>query len=136
MTKKPRTKEYRRKEYLASKSRYRERNLMSFYGIGLAEYDRLFKSQDGRCAICRRPSTKNLYVDHDHATGVLRGLLCGPCNSALGMLCDSPFLLERAAEYLNAASVWSDGRYIDIRTEPHLMGVGKRTPHLDFRYKV
>lgn len=47
------------------------------YGISSLEYDNLFRLQGGRCAICgRRPRTKRLAVDHDHATGQVRGLLC------------------------------------------------------------
>jgi Recombination endonuclease VII len=38
----------------------------------------LYRLQNGRCAVC--PSTENLHVDHDHATGLVRGLLCRSCN--------------------------------------------------------
>ncbi|MEJ7873163.1 MAG: endonuclease VII domain-containing protein [Rubrobacteraceae bacterium] len=72
------------------------------YGVAVAEYDDLLLKQDGRCAICKRlPYTKKgLVVDHCHQTGAIRGILCSRCNSALGMLDDSPALLERALEYL------------------------------------
>lgn len=58
------------------------------YGITADEYDRLFRLQGGRCAVCgRRPRTKRLAVDHDHATGAVRGLLCANneqgCNRAV-----------------------------------------------------
>jgi len=58
------------------------------YGVTPEEYDRLFRLQGGRCAICgRRPRTKRLAVDHDHATGAPRGLLCANneqgCNRAV-----------------------------------------------------
>lgn len=58
------------------------------YGITGAEYDDLLRFQGGRCFICRRaPRTKRLAVDHDHATGEVRGLLCAHnengCNRAV-----------------------------------------------------
>jgi hypothetical protein len=65
-------------------------------------YDRLLLKQDGRCAICKRlPYTKKgLVVDHCHETGIIRGILCSRCSSALGLLDDSPLPLEWALEYL------------------------------------
>ena len=58
------------------------------YGISLAEYDALLVVQAGRCAICLEPDSrkKRLDVDHDHATGRIRGLLCTSCNSRLATL--------------------------------------------------
>lgn len=47
------------------------------YGISREDYDALLELQGGRCYICRRkPQTKRLAVDHDHRTGLVRGLLC------------------------------------------------------------
>lgn len=54
------------------------------YGMTDAEYDQLLEYQGGGCAICGRPpKTKRLDTDHDHQTGLLRGLLCFPCNRLL-----------------------------------------------------
>jgi hypothetical protein len=58
---------------------------------------------DGRCEICGKSDAQNgklLAVDHDHETGKLRGLLCGQCNTVLGLVKDEPAVLLRAAEYL------------------------------------
>lgn len=60
-------------------------------------------AQDHACAICEAPTwehQKRLHVDHDHATGAVRGLLCSTCNLALGGFKDSPQLLESALRYL------------------------------------
>ena len=75
------------------------------YGIGFDDYERLLAAQGGGCAICgnKRSHSKGggrFHVDHCHATGVVRGLLCQGCNTTLGQMRDSPELLKRAAEYL------------------------------------
>lgn len=73
------------------------------YGITAEQYQALYEAQDGRCYICRRATgaTKRLAVDHDHATGFVRGLLCKPCNrDVLGHLRDSVMALIRAVRYL------------------------------------
>lgn len=74
------------------------------YGILPAEYDRLRKQQDYRCALCGLSEDDNLhgvlYIDHSHTTGTVRGLLCSECNSGLGKFRDNPALLRKAAEYL------------------------------------
>jgi len=70
------------------------------YGITGDDYWKLYAAQDERCAICRvaRGVTKRLAVDHDHTTGEVRGLLCGPCNQLIGRLGTEALL--RAARYL------------------------------------
>jgi len=68
--------------------RWRARNVgkerAEKYGLTLDAFHRLHAAQDGRCAICREP--KPLHIDHDHASGHVRGLLCRRCNVALGYL--------------------------------------------------
>ncbi|MCA1845042.1 MAG: endonuclease VII domain-containing protein [Actinobacteria bacterium] len=56
-----------------------------------------------RCAICGRPPRPDisLHVDHEHETGRVRGLLCFPCNNALGLMHEDIALLWRAADYLS-----------------------------------
>lgn len=73
------------------------------YGITEEEYWEIYEHQEGYCYICRRANgrRKRLSVDHCHATGMVRGLLCTSCNrNVLGHLRDDPAALERAAEYL------------------------------------
>ncbi len=81
-------------------------HLRRVYGLSLDAFQQLSARQNHRCAICdRKPAgtnnrTRCLYVDHDHATGQVRGLLCESCNSGLGSFRDDPDLLNRAREYL------------------------------------
>jgi hypothetical protein len=75
------------------------------YRVGLAreEYDYMFESQGGLCAICgKKPGIKGLAIDHCHKTGEIRGLLCGRCNTALGSFRDDPEILRSAILYLGA----------------------------------
>lgn len=76
------------------------------YGISREAQELLLEQQGHLCALCRRPpGKKRLSVDHDHKTGHVRGMLCSPCNTALGSLQDSPELCERAAKYLRDAAL-------------------------------
>jgi len=72
----------------------------------------MLDEQEGVCAICRRPPSAmtHLAVDHDHSTGVVRGLLCGACNLGLGNFRDDPDLLWRANQYLyqTSPSLWTE----------------------------
>lgn len=76
--------------------------LKTKYGITPAEYDRMLAGQGGVCASCFRPPSPHrmLAVDHCHETGRNRGLLCGSCNSAIGMLGDNLEGVQRAVDYL------------------------------------
>lgn len=81
------------------------------YGITAVEYDALLAAQGGRCAICRaRPKTKRLAVDHNHATGAVRGLLCSRCNhDLLGSAWDSLAMATALWHYMNtppASGAW------------------------------
>jgi hypothetical protein len=81
--------------------RERSRRLFALYRITAVEYDTILVSQGGCCAICKRPPAKNrLAVDHDHKTGLIRGLLCWVCNRALGLLRDRLASAEALVEYL------------------------------------
>ena len=78
------------------------------YGITVDLYQDMFQKQNGVCAICGQEET-HLYrnkqigylaIDHDHATGKVRQLLCFDCNTGLGRFNDDPELLRKAAEYV------------------------------------
>ena len=71
--------------------------------LPIGTYFRMMIAQDGRCAICDKIA--DLVLDHDHDTGLARGLLCDPCNKALGLLYDQPKSAVRAAQYLDLDGV-------------------------------
>lgn len=83
-------------------------HLFHKYKIYSDTYDSLLKSQNNCCAICKKPeisktnnrSNLSLSVDHCHTTNKVRGLLCGKCNMALGLLDDAEVLLLSAIKYL------------------------------------
>lgn len=85
----------------------RKRTLRRFYGLSVEQYDDLLTHQKGLCAICKNPPKKDsfLYVDHDHKTDLIRGLLCTRCNSGLGHFADSVNSLELAVSYLQLAPI-------------------------------
>lgn len=80
----------------------RRRRLRTKYGISPEDYDLILEVQGGVCTICREPNTTDLplYVDHDHDSGWVRGLLCNQCNQGLGFFGDNPKNLMRAIGYL------------------------------------
>lgn len=64
-------------------------------------FDAMLVSQGGRCAICQGDNGGEvLHVDHDHASGKVRGLLCRKCNAAIGLVADDPGVLYAAIGYL------------------------------------
>lgn len=78
---------------------YPEYSRMTLYGLKKGEYKKMHDYQNGACAICLTPN-ENLYVDHDHETGEVRGLLCTTCNTGIGYMKDCTENLTRAIEYL------------------------------------
>lgn len=90
--------------------RHRSRILVATYGITHEEYEAMAEAQDHACAICgtvparttivRGTPMAHLVVDHDHATGAVRGLLCAGCNLTLGRV--EQIGLDRLAAYLSS----------------------------------
>jgi hypothetical protein len=84
------------------------RNLKRSLGITLDEKQVIWEAQNKLCKICHRPVTLlGAHVDHihDHKPIIIRGLLCGPCNRAIGLFQDNPEVLDRAAAYLRDFSI-------------------------------
>ena len=80
---------------------YRDKERARRYGLSLDDYRAMLTRQGNACAICRKPNA-HLCIDHCHATGRVRGLLCNKCNTGLGCYDDDPGLMEAATAYLKA----------------------------------
>lgn len=82
------------------------------YGLTVEEYNRIAEGQQNKCLICgaQFSDENRIHVDHDHNTGVVRGMLCRSCNTLLGMAKDDVNILKNAIEYLNNASEKSNNR--------------------------
>jgi hypothetical protein len=77
-----------------------DRRLQKRYGITTKERNRILRAQGYRCAGCRKKKTGHWCTDHCHRTQKVRGVLCRPCNLALGFARDVPATLRRLATYL------------------------------------
>ena len=77
--------------------RIRSYNLAK-HGLTKTEWDEINESQAGKCPICEEPG--RMFVDHDHSTGLVRGLICEHCNRGLGAFRDNLQALSAAIEYL------------------------------------
>lgn len=101
---------YQRQWAADHKDSVRRTRLKKKYNLTPAEYEVIAERQGGCCAICKTELPHHLNseedlrdrvgVDHDHVTGRIRGLLCGPCNKALGFFQDDPAIVEGALAYL------------------------------------
>ena len=83
-------------------------HVKSTFGLTLEQYTAMLAEQGGVCKVCGSPPKavgvkRNLHVDHDHATGKVRGLLCHSCNVSIGLCKDDPVRLEKLAAYLRNA---------------------------------
>lgn len=95
------------------------------YGLNYEEVSVMLNKQEGRCLICNKDivlmghASNSAYVDHDHKTNKIRGLLCHNCNSLLGNAKDSIIILLKAATYLQNSlltKVVKPGKVIDTNT--------------------
>jgi hypothetical protein len=94
-----------RSEY-ENKRRIRDLRLQREYGITLADFENMLAAQGWRCAACgvsRAEMTgqrREFVVDHDHETGIVRGLTCHRCNTTLGLTGDDVSVLTALIAYL------------------------------------
>ncbi len=103
--------QYHKEQQALYRNSYRERTMTperesayhrkSHYGLKPVAFEAMLLAQCGKCGICGNVMT-NPYVDHDHETGEVRGLLCVRCNAALGTFGDNTEGVLRVLDYLVA----------------------------------
>jgi hypothetical protein len=115
-------------DYAANPDKYRMRRQsakLRKYGLTPEQHAAILQRQEHQCPICERflayPTVAS--IDHSHATGTVRGVLCRRCNTALGLLEESMDNLERALEYLSMARLrdftrWLSGVTSTTSSEP------------------
>lgn len=90
-----------KRKYAAMSPDERRARAFARYGLTAEQYDQMLADQDSRCAACGCEQGKRpFHVDHCHATGQIRGLLCMNCNSALGHAKDDVQRLRSLIDYL------------------------------------
>lgn len=101
-------KKYRRAHHTKLKSYDRARYYRRTHKLEIAQAEELLRAQNGICVLCglqlklfgTRHSPSSACVDHDHATGRMRSILCRACNTGLGLFRESSALLRKAASYI------------------------------------
>jgi hypothetical protein len=100
-------KKYRNKEKEYWDTRQAEYYMKTKYGMTMDDYHRMLKEQGDKCDICgisvedyKKKSRIRFHIDHCHTTGLVRGILCGPCNTGLGSFKDSTTSLSNSITYL------------------------------------
>jgi Recombination endonuclease VII len=100
------------KEVMASKRKHgipgtkkhqRSRWIWNTYKMTLEDYEELLNLQGDGCAICEEVPEYDLYVDHDHVTGFVRGLLCQDCNFGIANFKDNKEIMNEAIKYIERA---------------------------------
>jgi hypothetical protein len=85
---------------------YDRRKQLREYGLSPQQHKSLVDRAGGRCGICRQEFGKRgPHVDHDHATGLVRGILCHCCNLGIGLFRDDPERLRAAINYLEISKL-------------------------------
>ena len=81
-------------------------HILNRYGITKKDYESMWLRQGGKCPVCDKMELdgKLLHIDHDHKTGRIRGLLCGPCNRFIGLAKENIHTLHGAVDYLERQS--------------------------------
>jgi hypothetical protein len=95
---------YEKERYRYSAGKVVAHRRQQRYGISPQDLVAMFETQDFKCACCSDPLptiTKHVHIDHDHATNVIRGVVCRGCNLALAYGRDDPARLRAAADYLD-----------------------------------
>lgn len=97
------TQEYNSRPAVRARQKEKHRlKLLGRYGLTEQSFADMLYKQAYVCAICHSPDwgRQGPHIDHDHATGEVRGILCATCNLAIGMLGDDEASLYRAFDYV------------------------------------
>jgi hypothetical protein len=105
----------RQRQRRATDADHRDKCRARSHGLSLQDYRAMRERQGNVCRICKTPG-KPLCVDHCHATGKVRGLLCRDCNLGLGNYKDNPVFTRAATAYLEASRC-DDGNHQGARGE-------------------
>lgn len=109
-----RSKEARQRQYVKNPQhviqRTRKNEMLKKYGLSWEQYQALLLLQNNRCALCETDEPRgqgSWHIDHNHDTGEVRGLLCHPCNTSLGVWekLMKQFGIEKIARYIANAAV-------------------------------
>lgn len=96
-----RQREYREKYPDRAKGYYKTANRRRNYGLEPDKYQKLLDNSGNKCMICGdSPKKRSLHIDHCHNTGIIRGLLCHGCNTALGLFKENISVMLKAIKYL------------------------------------
>ena len=88
-------------EFRASKQAQRR---LRKYGLTPEQYRRMVDESNGLCIICKLAPARGLFIDHDHRTKKVRGLLCDNCNSGIGFFADDSKRMREAGDYVDRAN--------------------------------
>ncbi len=104
----------------ANRARINLRARLCRYNLTLEQYEQMKKAQNNLCKICLEPllTARNTHVDHHHGSGRVRALLCGRCNTALGHVRESQFILQRTLAYLRWTGEPSSLTYAEFADLP------------------
>jgi hypothetical protein len=111
----------------------RNYHLKRRYGITEDDFERMLAQQGGLCAVCE--AVPGTFVDHCHASGQVRGVLCFNCNNGLGHFEDGMAVLERAALYLEGEILWPEF-VVPPERRPEGAVARTRSYHLARRYRM
>ena len=108
----------------------RDGHLRRKFGITQRDCLAMLEAQGGGCALCERPPSKqrSLHVDHDHATGAIRGLLCFTCNNGLGQFREAPAVFEAALTYLQTGDSAAATRALGAEVQSRVRALVPASP--------
>lgn len=76
------------------------KNIQNKYNLSVKDFEKMLKQQNYECKICKKSLKKYSAIDHNHQTGVIRGVLCRKCNVGLGFFKDNIKNIKNAIKYL------------------------------------